>query len=99
MSIQTTFETAVWLALTLGLAACAAISLPAAEPSQPASATAASDESRSIPSTPTSLPAKSLPDMGLAPDITNQVWLNTDRPLNLEALRGKVVLVEFWTFG
>jgi hypothetical protein len=41
----------------------------------------------------------SLPDLGPAPDIMNEVWLNSDRPLNLEQLRGNVVLVEFWTFG
>jgi thiol-disulfide isomerase/thioredoxin/sugar lactone lactonase YvrE len=26
-------------------------------------------------------------------------WLNTDRPLSLQALRGKVVLLDFWTYG
>lgn len=26
-------------------------------------------------------------------------WLNTDRPLRLEQLRGKVVLLDFWTYG
>jgi len=26
-------------------------------------------------------------------------WLNTDRPLSLAALRGKVVLLDFWTYG
>jgi thiol-disulfide isomerase/thioredoxin/sugar lactone lactonase YvrE len=26
-------------------------------------------------------------------------WLNTDRPLSLSALRGKVVLLDFWTYG
>ncbi len=25
-------------------------------------------------------------------------WLNTDRPLTMRELRGKVVLLEFWTF-
>ena len=25
-------------------------------------------------------------------------WVNTDRPLSLKALRGKVVLLDFWTF-
>jgi hypothetical protein len=49
--------------------------------------------------TTTSLPEIVLPDLGEAPDITNQVWLNTDQPLPLEAVRGKVTLVEFWTFG
>lgn len=46
-----------------------------------------------------SLPEVILPDLGEAPDITNEVWLNTDQPLPLKAVRGKVVLVEFWTFG
>ncbi len=26
-------------------------------------------------------------------------WLNTERPLRLSALRGKVVLLDFWTYG
>jgi thiol-disulfide isomerase/thioredoxin len=26
-------------------------------------------------------------------------WLNTDKPLTLSALRGKVVLLDFWTYG
>ena len=26
-------------------------------------------------------------------------WLNTDRPLSIAALRGKVVLLDFWTYG
>ncbi len=25
-------------------------------------------------------------------------WLNTDRPLTLKELRGKVVLLDFWTY-
>jgi thiol-disulfide isomerase/thioredoxin len=33
-----------------------------------------------------------------APDITNETWLNS-APLHLSDLKGKVVLVEFWTFG
>ena len=33
-----------------------------------------------------------------APDITTKTWLNTG-PKSLADLRGKVVLVEFWTFG
>ena len=38
-------------------------------------------------------------NLGPAPEITNEVWLNTDAPLRIAELRGKVVLVEFWTFG
>jgi thiol-disulfide isomerase/thioredoxin len=33
-----------------------------------------------------------------APDITNQTWLNS-KPMHLSDLKGKVVMVEFWTFG
>jgi thiol-disulfide isomerase/thioredoxin len=33
-----------------------------------------------------------------APEITSPAWVNSE-PLSLKALRGKVVLVEFWTFG
>jgi hypothetical protein len=25
-------------------------------------------------------------------------WINTERPLKIEALRGKIVLLEFWTY-
>lgn len=35
-----------------------------------------------------------------APELApNSGWLNTDRPLSLTALRGKVVLLDFWTYG
>jgi hypothetical protein len=40
-----------------------------------------------------------LPNLGPAPELTNDVWLNTPRPLRLEDLRGKVVLLDMWTFG
>lgn len=33
-----------------------------------------------------------------APEFANGVWINSD-PLTLAKLRGRVVLVEFWTFG
>lgn len=59
----------------------------------------ATEVSTDTPSTPTPLPDLALPDLGPAPDFTNEVWLNTEAPLTLETLRGKVVLVEFWTFG
>jgi len=41
----------------------------------------------------------SLPDLGPAPELTNDTWLNVDSPLRLANLRGKVVIVEMWTFG
>lgn len=41
----------------------------------------------------------SLPDMGSAPELTNETWLNTTKPLRLADLQGQVVLLEMWTFG
>ena len=41
----------------------------------------------------------SLPDLGPAPELTNDTWLNVDAPLRLADLRGKVVAIEMWTFG
>ena len=50
---------------------------------------------------PSTLPAtrSDLPDLGEAPELTNEVWLNTTEPLRLADLRGQVVLLEMWTFG
>jgi cytochrome c biogenesis protein CcdA/thiol-disulfide isomerase/thioredoxin len=45
--------------------------------------------------------AESLPDHGAAPEFTGtEDWFNTagDRPLSLSSLRGRVVLVDFWTY-
>lgn len=39
-----------------------------------------------------------LPALGAAPELQNELWFNSD-PLQLAALRGKVVMVEFWTYG
>ena len=44
----------------------------------------------------------SLPDFGPAPELRGiQEWLNTPggRPLALEELRGKVVVIDFWTYS
>ena len=47
-----------------------------------------------------SLPANvALEDLGPAPELAGiDAWINTS-PLTIASLRGKVVLVEFWTFG
>ena len=45
------------------------------------------------------LKTSTLPDLGLAPELTNNTWLNVDAPLRLADLRGKVVIIEMWTFG
>lgn len=40
-----------------------------------------------------------LPYLGSAPDFVDIThWLNTDKPLTMKDLRGKVVLVDFWTY-
>ena len=54
-----------------------------------------SENEASIP-IPTSA---SLPDLGPAPELTNETWLNVDAPLRLADLHGKVVALEMWTFG
>jgi thiol-disulfide isomerase/thioredoxin len=48
--------------------------------------------------TPTA--AVALPDLGPAPDFVGITqWLNTSTPVSLSQLRGKVVLVDFWTYA
>jgi hypothetical protein len=43
--------------------------------------------------------ASNLPDLGAAPELAGDTWLNAPAPLRLADLRGKVVLVDMWTFG
>jgi len=33
-----------------------------------------------------------------APDVTGGPWINSE-PLSMDKLRGRVVFVEFWTYG
>lgn len=41
-----------------------------------------------------------LPDYGQAPDFKNiTAWINTDKNLTMADLRGKVVLIDFWTYS
>ena len=39
------------------------------------------------------------PNLGPAPDLEGEVWLNSDTPLQLMNLQGQVVLLDMWTFG
>ncbi|MCB8947989.1 MAG: hypothetical protein H6653_08235 [Ardenticatenaceae bacterium] len=80
--------TAVFLTLVLVLAACTAA---ASEPEQLEAATTAAPTPEEI--------VVDLPDMGEAPEFRNDVWLNSEAPVKLADQRGKVVLLEFWTFG
>lgn len=56
-------------------------------------------ESPNIPTTQTNKMELNLENYGPAPELTNEVWLNTEQPLRLSDLRGKVVLLDMWTFG
>ena len=76
----------VWFLLLIGLAAC----VPQNAPAGPSPA---------VTEPPTKVEAPALPDLGPAPELQNEIWLNVDRPLRLSELRGKVVLLEMWTFG
>jgi cytochrome c biogenesis protein CcdA/thiol-disulfide isomerase/thioredoxin len=54
------------------------------------------------PMPPAGSPDSGLPVLGPAPEfVDNQQWFNTpgDRPLTLSGLRGRVVLVDFWTYS
>lgn len=79
------------------LTAC--VAGPAAEsrrPQQePASAPAPAETATKQPPAP----AIQFSDSGPAPEIANETWINAAAPLTLADLRGKVVLLEFWTFG
>jgi thiol-disulfide isomerase/thioredoxin len=63
--------------------------------------TSSSDQSEVSASTnePALPKVASLPDLGPAPELTNDTWLNVDSPLRIADLQGKVVIVEMWTFG
>lgn len=60
------------------------------------------DAMRPTPGAPTGAPpaaAADLEDLGPAPELTGiTAWINSE-PTTLAQLRGKVVLVHFWTFG
>ncbi|MDX1415836.1 MAG: hypothetical protein R3293_16690 [Candidatus Promineifilaceae bacterium] len=62
----------------------------------------ANETSTPKPATPTAvhtLPEPQLPVIGPAPEWQNDTWINTETPLRIADLQGKVVLLEFWTFG
>ena len=92
-----------WLILlmtSMVLGACAGSIGPQANPidAPPPREPTATDR---VDPAPTAAPGfrADLPDLGAAPELNNEVWLNADRPLRLSELRGQVVLIDMWTFG
>jgi hypothetical protein len=79
------------LAIAMSFSSCGLSGSPSSGQTQ--EATMPSSSSTDVSPTP------ELPVLGIAPELTNEVWLNTDSPLRLADLKGKVVLIEFWTFG
>lgn len=75
------------IGMTAFLAAAAAIAQGNPTPAQP---TAPDSQAGYV---------SNLPDYGPAPEFANESWLNTDVPLRFSNLRGKVVLVDMWTFA
>lgn len=96
-----------WISLmltTVCLGACAAAisPRPSTEPIAPAKPTMPATSvppGRATESAKTAVFKADLPDLGIAPELANDIWLNTDQPLRLADLRGKVVLLDMWTFG
>ncbi len=41
----------------------------------------------------------SLPDLGAAPELESDTWINVDSPIKLADLKGKVILLDMWTYG
>lgn len=91
----------LWTITALGvlLAACspAAPTASAPAPAAEGATSASTPDAPDAPAQETSVPTP-LPDGPLAPDLTHDTWLNSE-PLSSADLRGKVVLVDFWTFG
>ncbi len=110
LNFDTDLETAIArhapdLSLTAGLEDSAPVQkrlrdlqgAPKFAPDQTASGTTKAASAAATPG-----PRSSLPVLGNAPDfVGNQKWFNTanGKPLTLAELRGKVVLVDFWTYS
>jgi hypothetical protein len=92
----------ILMATTIFLGACAGPSGSQPTPIVPAPPTVAPVDTTQPAVTPTSEVVHfraDLPDLGVAPELNNKVWLNTDRPVRLAEARGKVIVLDMWTFG
>ena len=78
------------IALALAAAACTSASEPSAD--EPVTT--------EVGETPTTAPAASVAGTVPAPEFPEGLdWLNVSQPLDFAGLRGKIVLLDFWTYG
>lgn len=92
--------------LLVALTACSTTARLPIEPSNQPANQPTNQQTKELTNTPTTQPTLTakpplldLPDLGQAPEIHNNVWVNADAPVTLADSKGKVVLLEFWTFG
>ena len=86
-----------WPIVVLFLAGCSAVGSGSLTQSGLVSSTAVQSSADENGAQRT--PQIALYDYGPAPELSNDVWLNTDQPLRMANLRGKVVLIDMWTYG
>ena len=93
----------LFLALTLLLVGCSSVgeqfATNGSEFEAPGARTFPEETKLRASSSTDPLAVPTLTNLGQAPELTNDVWLNSPEPLRLAKLRGKVVLIEMWTFG
>ncbi len=78
--------------VAVGLVGCGGVDGPSPSAETPSSSPTPLPDDPAVP--------LNLPDLGRAPEIENDTWLNSAEPITLASVRGKkAVLVEFWTFG
>ena len=85
----------MWVLMALVLTGCMHAS--ANQPIQPNETGKVSDREEEEVVVPENYPV--LEDLGPAPELENEVWLNSEESLRLSDLRGEVVLLDMWTFG
>lgn len=109
MRLRTLLLVALLLVMLTG---CGVAPREAAAPSPIAPATAADPAPAATPVPAPSMPPPAGPSQDVvasgpidlyaqtAPEFPDGlVWLNVERPLSMAALRGKIVVIDFWTYG